>query len=251
MKTGTKIVIGVVITILLLIVSAIVLVVGGFFGLVFIVDQGYKKSNQRIEQAKADGREFGKTTDQNGCMEKGFLRDAKAKGESFYSGVGFVEECLKSSEPISDFCDGVPFDASVTWNNEQCKKIGHSTESCFRAFVAKRGFCNGKKTEQARIDGREFGKTTDQNGCMEKGFSLKATDRYLNEAFVGECLKSSKPIPDFCAGVPTYDDKREVREKWVAEQQSEKCPKYPNNEPCFQTIYGKQNYCSYGTGNIK
>ena len=72
----------------------------------------------------------------------------------------------------------------------------------------------------------------------------------MNEAFVEECLKSSKSIPNFCDGVPTYDDKSEVREKWRAKQR-EKCPEYPNNETCFQTIYDKQSYCSYGTGNKK
>ena len=173
MKKGTKIVIGIVITILLLIFSIIGLVVSGFFGLVFLTEQAYKKSNKKIEQAKVDGREYGKTTDQNGCMEKGFLRDEK--GESFYSGVGFVDECLKSSKPNPDFCDGVPFDASVDWNDEQCKKVGHNTQSCFHAFVAKHSFCDGKKLDQAGVDGREFGKTTDQNGCMEKGFLLEAT----------------------------------------------------------------------------
>jgi hypothetical protein len=243
MKTGTRIVIGIVIGV----VMTIGLVVGGFFGLVFIVDQGYKKSNQRIEQAKAEGREFGKTTDQNGCMEKGFLRDANAKGESFYSGVGFVEECLKSSEPISDFCDGVPFDASVTWNNEQCKKIGHSTESCFRAFVAKGGFCDGKKLEQARIDGREFGKTADQNGCIEKGFLLKETNRYLNEAFVEDCLKSSKPIPDFCDGVPIgFSNYKWEVENWEDEQ----CKKVGHNtKSCISAFNVKRWFCRTSNGD--
>jgi hypothetical protein len=142
----------------------------------------------------------------------------------------------------------VPYDASHGWRDEQCKKVGHNTQSCFHAFVAKGSFCDGKKTEQARVDGREFGKTTDQNGCMEKGFSLKATDHYLNDAFVSECLKSSKPIPGFCDGVPTFDDTSEVRDKWLAEQEAEKCPKHPNNKSCLQTINGKHSYCSYGAG---
>jgi hypothetical protein len=154
MKKGTKIVIGVVITILLLIVMAIGLVVGGFLGLVVIFDQGFKKGRQMKAQAEFDGREFGKTTDQNGCLEKGF-----------------------SFEPPKHYF------ANMNINT-----------------------------------------------------------------FVFECLKSSRSIPNFCDGVPTYEDTSEVRDKWRAKQKVEKCPQHPNDEPCLQTIYGKQSYCSYGTG---
>ena len=71
MKIGTEIGIGIVIGVIL----TIGLVVGGFYGFVFLTEQARKKYDQKVEQAKVDGREFGKTTDQNGCLEKGFLRD--------------------------------------------------------------------------------------------------------------------------------------------------------------------------------
>lgn len=152
MKIGTEIVIGVVIGV----VMTIGLVVGGFFGLVFLVEQGQKEHARKVEQAEVDGREFGKTTDQNACMEKGFLRDATK--DSFYMSVAFVEECLKSSKPIPDFCDGVPLgydpgkgkDISK-WLDERCKKVGHNNrDSCGYAFNAKRSFCrtsNGDKSK--------------------------------------------------------------------------------------------------------
>ncbi len=119
------------------------LVVGGWFGLIFLLDQGYKKHNQKVEQAEVDGREFGKTADQNGCMEKGLLREATV--ESFYSSVAFVGECLKSSKPIPDFCDGVPLrfnENNDKWKDEECKKVGHNNrDSCILAFGGKRDFC--------------------------------------------------------------------------------------------------------------
>ena len=143
MKIGTEIVIGIVIGVVL----TIGLVVGGFFGFVFLTEQARKKHDQKVEQAKVDGREFGKTTDQNGCMEKGFLRDATG-------GSGFVGECLKSSKPISDFCDGVPRVSDgkwKEWEDEECKKVGHNNrDSCSDAFNAKRHFCgtsNGDKSK--------------------------------------------------------------------------------------------------------
>ena len=243
MKTGTKIVIGVVITFLLI----IGLLVGGFFGFVFLTEQARKKHNQKVEQAKVDGSEFGKTTDHNGCMEKGFLRDADAKGESFYLGVAFVGECLKSSKPIPDFCAGVPLNASVSggWFDEQCKKVGHNTDSCFRAFVAKSSFCDGTKVEQAEVDGREFGKTTDQNGCLEKGF---LTEEYLVSGFVKGCLKSSKPIPDFCDGVPLGYDPGKAKDisKWL----DERCKKDGHNgRSCLDTFIVKRDFCRDSNGN--
>ena len=68
MKIGTKIVIGVVITIVLI----IGLVVGGLAGFIYLTDRIYKKRAEKEKQARVDGREFGRTTDQNGCIEKGF-----------------------------------------------------------------------------------------------------------------------------------------------------------------------------------
>ena len=237
MKIGTEIVIGIVIGV----VMTIGLVVGGWFGLIFFVNQGYKKHDQKVEQAKVDGREFGKTTDQNGCMEKGFLRDET--GESFYSSVAFVEECLKSSKPIPDFCDGVPLNESVQWKDEQCKKVGHNTDSCFRAFVAKGGFCDGKKLEQAEVDGGEFGKTTDQNGCMEKGLLRDANGASW---FVSGCLKSSKPISDFCEGVPGFSDGKLEDSGWEDEQ----CKKVGhNNRSCSQIFNVKRHFCKTSNGD--
>jgi len=238
MKIGTEIVIGIVIGV----VMTIGLVVGGWFGLIFLLDQGYKKNNQKIEQAKVEGREFGKTTDQNGCMEKGFLREA---GE-FYRSIGFVEECLKSSKPIPDFCDGVPLESSVLdkWEEEQCKKIGQNTKSCDYAFYAKKTFCKGKKLEQAEVDGGEFGKTTDQNGCMEKGLLREAIGASW---FVSGCLKSSKPISDFCDGVPTgFSDGKLENSGWEDEQ----CKKVGhNNRSCSQVFNVKRHFCKTSNGD--
>ena len=236
MKIGTEIVIGIVIGV----VMTIGLVVGGFYGFVVLTDRKSKEVDQKREQAKVDGREFGKTTDQNGCMEKGFLRDEP----EYFSSLNFVEECLKSSKPIPDFCDGVPLNASVQWDKEQCKKVGHNTDSCFRAFVAKGSFCKEKKRTQEKVDGREFGKTTDQNGCMEKGFLRDATGA---SGFVDQCLKSSKPIPDFCDGVPIgFSDGKLEDSGWEDEQ----CKKVGHNtRSCSDVFNVKRHFCKTSNGD--
>ncbi len=75
MKKGIGIGIGIVIGVVITVILIIGLVVGGFYGFVVLTDRKSKEVDQKREQAKVDGREFGKTTDQNGCMQKGFLHD--------------------------------------------------------------------------------------------------------------------------------------------------------------------------------
>ncbi len=118
MKIGTEIVIGIVIGV----VMTIGLIVGGFFTLVFFVDREYKKGAEKKKQAMIAGREFGRTTDENGCIEKGFL--LKREIDKFDSVIlEFVGECLQSSEPTPNFCDGVPEEDHLNfWNNKQGEK---------------------------------------------------------------------------------------------------------------------------------
>ena len=144
MKTKTKIIVGSISAVLLL----IFLVIVGIFG--FFVYVGGRLENpalkQKTAQAKADGAAFGKTTDQNGCIEKGYLLEAPT--DSFdMSSQKFLNECLNASRPSTDFCEGVPFVFDRQWFDEQCKKVGHNDDSCINALIAKRNYCQmgGKK----------------------------------------------------------------------------------------------------------
>lgn len=233
MKKTTKIVVGVIITILLLIVLGIWLIVGGFFSLVFFVDQGYKRHAQKVDQAKNAGREFGRTTDQNGCIEKGF--SLKTEIKSFDKVIlEYVGECLQSSEATPNFCDGVPEEDYISgWNDKQCEKAPIDAP-CHDTMYAKQSFCRFfQKRDQANLDGREFGKTTDQNGCVEKGLTLP--NDFVNKlSFTSGCLRTSRPAPDFCEGVPYYDP------DWADEQ----CKKIGDNkDACKQAFQSKQSFC--------
>ena len=119
MKKGTKIVIGVVMTVFLI----IGLVLGGLVGGFFYFDHKFNEFKPRNEQAEVDGIEFGKTTDQNGCMEKGFTIPISDDRFDFYNNR-FINGCLSSSRPIPDFCEGVPFRFNSKWFDEQCQKAG-------------------------------------------------------------------------------------------------------------------------------
>lgn len=232
MKLGTKIVIGAV-SIIVLIIG---LIVGGFAGFIYLATLTDKKRAEKEKQARIDGREFGRTTNQNGCIEKGF----SLKSEHNFDKVTleFVRECLESSEPIPNFCDGVRASDKGDWRNDkQCEKVPNNPP-CHDTIYAKQSYCDSyRKRDQAEIDGRkygrEFGKTTDQNGCMEKGVALP-NGFFKKWSFTSGCLRTSRPSPDFCKDVPGYDY------KWGDEQ----CKKVGDNkDSCIQAFYSKQFFC--------
>lgn len=224
MKTGTKIVIGVVIGVGITIVLIIGLVLGGFGGFIYLLDRNYKEGAKKEKQARIDGREFGRTTNQNGCMEKGF----SLKSDHEFNDVilDFVRECLESSEPIPDFCDPA-YDYKSGWTDKRC-------ETCHDTIYVKKRYCSDStRNDQTNLEGRKFGKKTDQNGCMEKGFTFPG-DSLRKSFFMFGCLRTSRPTPDFCQGVPGYDD------KWAGEQ----CEKAGDNkDSCVWVFKAKQSFC--------
>jgi len=74
-----------------------------------------------------------------------------------------------------------------------------------------------------QAEGREYGKGTDQQGCMKEGLAraqgigfLDVNAQTLNNGFVEECLKASRPTPGFCQGVPSYWSMKD--DEWKAAQ---------------------------------
>ncbi len=228
MKTWTKIGIGCGITVVLI----IGLVVGGFSGLIYLTDQGYKKGAKNRKQARIAGQEFGRTATQNGCIEKGCSLKTEISKFDWVI-LDFVGECLESSEPISNFCDGVPAYNSGDWNEKQCEKVAKDAP-CHDTIYAKQSYCaSSVRNDQTNLNGREFGKTTDQNGCMQKGFTLPG-DFLRQSFFISGCLRISRPTPDFCNEVPDFND------KWAGEQ----CEKVGDNkDSCVWTFKAKQSFC--------
>lgn len=137
-----------------------ILVAFGIVALVFVVGIGAligvviyfasDKDYQRQYDAKqAEGREFGKTTEQRGCMEEGLKRAKVVKGYNINQVMyikGFVEECLKAGRPTQGFCSGVPSKWSLTssdWEQKQCDKLGMDAlqTGCKAVFDVKVDFC--------------------------------------------------------------------------------------------------------------
>lgn len=101
---------------------------------------------EQYSAALAEGREFGKGTNQDGCIHEGMSRLKGVEEPSIkqlaVNGV-FVRECLSVSKPTPGFCVGVPSVPYRDWIADQCKQIGRTDAVCLGVFDAKHTFCNG------------------------------------------------------------------------------------------------------------
>ncbi len=141
MKTATKIILsvgGAFVFLIFLAIAAFVIWVDS--------DEEYKKD---FKAAQIEGREFGLKTDNNGCIKEG-LSQTKNTPFTDINKVAvrrvFVEECLKASRPVNDFCEGVPSVLDVDemdWRKAQCRKaeIDEIESGCLSVFDKKREYC--------------------------------------------------------------------------------------------------------------
>jgi hypothetical protein len=137
-------------------VLGFVVVIAVLVGLAFYVSSNLEsdKDFQRESQAKeVEGRELGKTTDQQGCMREGLTRAKTMSTFEFKRGQinsAFVRACLESSRPAPGFCEGIPQrsltapSADYDWITEQCDKIGldHVKTGCIAVFQTRIQFCH-------------------------------------------------------------------------------------------------------------
>jgi hypothetical protein len=107
------------------------------------------------EAKRAEGQEFGKTTNQQDCMSEGLTRARAMSTFEFKRGQiksAFVRACLESSRPVAGFCDGLPQrsltapGAESDWITEQCDKVGmdHVKTGCIAVFLTRLQFCKAQ-----------------------------------------------------------------------------------------------------------
>jgi hypothetical protein len=138
MKTITKVLLGAGAAVLLIGFVAVAGLVGGTYYLFKKIDD--PALVQKRQAADVSGAEFGKTTDQSGCMEKAY--SLPVPDSSFdMSNHHFTKACLKASRATPQFCDGVPLMLKRDWFTDECKAVGHNTDACIDAFTVKRDFC--------------------------------------------------------------------------------------------------------------
>jgi len=144
MTRGTKLILVGVGIFVFLIIGVIALIVG-----LVIYQTNTPESKQATAASQAAGREFGKSTDQQGCQAEGLERAKPIRMFEIGRMVDnefFVEECLKSSRPTPGFCDGVPplwKLNSDEWEAAECKKarMDPLATGCRSVFSAKQSFC--------------------------------------------------------------------------------------------------------------
>jgi hypothetical protein len=126
----------------------VIVVIAGGASIVWLFTNSGEEAERRIAVKEVEGREFGTTTDQQGCIREGLNRgrdttlfDLSSTLENKY----FVHECLKSSRPTSGFCDGVPSilkNAATEWDEKQCEKMNIVTNVCRTVLDEQMMFCD-------------------------------------------------------------------------------------------------------------
>jgi len=96
--------------------------------------------------------------------------------------------------------------------------------------------------------GTAYGKTVDQKGCVDEGLRRSRSMTFVDlnkgmslNSFLESCLKNSKPVQDFCTGVPGFWDVNDT--KWLVEQ----CHKAGMDEKksgCIFVFQAKHDFCS-------
>lgn len=103
------------------------------------------------KRGAAEGQEYGRLTDNDGCVNEAAARQARAEGfGDMLKNTIFLAPCLEASRPTPGFCDDVPrpleFMKSVTWQQQQCKRYGLSPEKqCGQLFQQVQSFCEMRR----------------------------------------------------------------------------------------------------------
>ena len=104
----------------------------------------------RGKEVMTEAREFGKNTDNKGCVDESILRYKKDPGiRSTISNSIFMNACLENSRPTAGFCDDVPketeFVKSAQWRVSKCEQVDLSSDHyCQNLFQPVQQFCQRK-----------------------------------------------------------------------------------------------------------
>ena len=112
----------------------------------------------RAKQVTTEGRDFGRNSDNQGCVDESISRYKKEPGfTSAISNSIFMRSCLDTSRPTPNFCTDVPkateFMKSAQWRVDQCRKIDLSSDSyCQQLFQPVQEFCERgpRKSSESR-----------------------------------------------------------------------------------------------------
>ncbi|HEV7889715.1 MAG TPA: hypothetical protein VGP08_03705 [Pyrinomonadaceae bacterium] len=133
-----------------------VLIIGGLLLVLLLaavgtlVYLGVKHGPALIEAGKhslEEGHAYGRTTDEQGCVDEAVARHKRAEGLSgIISTSFFMNSCLEVSRPTPNFCDAVPrrseFMKGAQWQMDECKRYGLRPErQCGQLFQQVQQYC--------------------------------------------------------------------------------------------------------------
>lgn len=135
---------------IIVVVVVIVLVVGAVVAGVIWVAHNKDAWIARGKEVITEGRQFGKGTDNQGCVDETISRYKNDPG--FTSAISdgiFLRSCLDSSRFTPGFCDDVPKQTELIktaqWRVAQCKQFDLEKDSnCQNLFTPIQQFCEAR-----------------------------------------------------------------------------------------------------------
>lgn len=150
---------------LIIVVLFGVLFVVAIIGGVYVVKRYGPGMVEAGKQTLAEGQEYGRRTDNEGCLNEAVARHNRSDGfkETIKTNL-FLRTCLEASRPTQGFCDGVPhqteFVKAVEWQMQQCARYNLKTEKqCGQLFQQVQQFCE-QPHRDAETDAGEWPSST-------------------------------------------------------------------------------------------
>lgn len=143
-------------------IIVVLLVVGVVVGGVVWWSRNKDRLMGRAKEVMTEGHDFGRTTDNKGCVDESLARYKKEPGFTNVIATNlFNKACLETSRPTPGFCNEVPkiteFMKSAQWRKSQCDLVELSTDSyCQQLFQPVQEFCERgprKSSENSNADG--------------------------------------------------------------------------------------------------
>jgi len=139
--------------IVIAIVIAFIFVVAGAIsaGVYWISRHGHEVF-EAGEKAMNEGQEFGKKSDQQGCVDEAVSRYKANRGfGGALSASMFVRSCLDESRPTPGFCDNVPKPTDVfrsaRWQIEEARKAGIADNFGQQIFSQVQNHCQSRESK--------------------------------------------------------------------------------------------------------
>jgi hypothetical protein len=151
MPTWMKVLLIVGVLLVMLIVGAVVV---GYF----VVRRYGPGLMEAGKQTYSEGVEYGRRTDNEGCLNEAVARQARAEGlADLIKNNVFMRACLEASRPTPGFCDAVPrrteFMKSIGWQQQQCQRYGLSAEQqCSQLFGQMQQFCEERQRRGENVN---------------------------------------------------------------------------------------------------